>query len=185
MKNRIRSIVRWGILVAKRWGLAFLCGLTFSVLCFLSINAAMKPVSTNEYCGSACHEMNTAYQTWELSVHGNNQGGVTVDCVDCHLPPKEKYFSHLVAKAYAGAKDLYKHHFGPPYDALAIREKVTNHMSNETCVHCHDNLLGKSSASISRFAHQAAMQEPEKPENKCITCHSEAGHNRNATLFSP
>ena len=185
MKNRIRIIVCWGILIFGKWGPAFLCGLGFALLWFLSINAAMEPVSSNEYCGTACHEMNTAYQTWELSVHGSNQDGITVDCVDCHLPPTEKYFTHLTAKAYAGAKDLYKHHFGPPYDVSAIRQKVVDHLGNETCGHCHDNLLGKPSSPKSRFAHQAALEEPDNMENKCITCHLKAGHNRDTSLFSP
>lgn len=185
MKKIIRIIACWALRVIRKWGLAFLCGLGFALLCFLSINAAMEPVSTNAYCGTACHEMNTAYQTWELSVHGGNHYGITVGCVDCHLPPKEEYFTHLTAKAYAGAKDMYKHHFGPPYDVESIQQKVIDHMSNKTCVHCHDNLLVKPSGAKTRFSHQAAIEEPEKSENKCITCHQQAGHNRNATLFSP
>jgi nitrate reductase cytochrome c-type subunit len=43
----------------------------------------------------------------------------------------------------------------------------------------------KPGSSKSRFAHQAAQLEPDKPENKCIACHEQAGHKRNATLFSP
>ena len=89
--------------ISRMW--AFLAGLAFAILCFVGLNAAMAPVSTSEYCGSTCHEMNTAYLSWELSPHGANAHGVRVECVDCHLPPKEKYFAHIVAKAYAGAKD--------------------------------------------------------------------------------
>jgi cytochrome c-type protein NapC/trimethylamine-N-oxide reductase cytochrome c-type subunit TorC len=169
----------------KKWRYPFLCGFGFAVLCFFLVNMLMEPVSTNEYCGSRCHEMNTAYQTWELSTHGSNDNGITVNCIDCHLPPKEKYFTHLTAKAYAGAKDMYKHHFGPPYDTDAIRQKVIDHMSNETCTYCHDNLLAKPGSAKSRFAHQAAIKEPDKPENKCIECHQDIGHNRTATLFLP
>lgn len=184
MKKRLGMIVRRGWRVFRKWGPAFMAGVLFAVLCFLGLNAAMEPVSTNAFCGTACHEMRTAYRSWELSVHGANASGITVDCIDCHLPPKEHYFTHLTAKAYAGAKDMYMHHFGPPYDVEAMREEVAAKMANETCVHCHDNLLFKPSSVKARFAHLAALKDPEAKENRCIECHMPSGHNRTATIFS-
>lgn len=132
----------------KKRILTFLAGVIVAMLCFVALNAAMVPVSTSEYCGGKCHEMNTAYLSWELSPHGANAQGVRVECVDCHLPPKDKYFTHITAKAYAGAKDTYKHYFGSGYDAGRIRKKVLDHISNQTCLHCHDNLLGKPGLRI-------------------------------------
>lgn len=175
----------WIFRPVRRWGIPFVLGLGFAIICFLSINAAMKPFSNNGYCGTTCHEMDTAYRSWELSVHGANSKGIQVDCIQCHLPPKEKYFTHLFAKAWAGAKDMYVHHFGPEYDTDKIRNKVSEHMSNATCAYCHEDLLKKPGSAKSRFAHQAAQLEPDKPENKCITCHEQAGHRRNTALFSP
>ena len=168
----------------KHWGGSFISGIAFAVLCFIGLNAAMEPASTNAYCGTACHEMNTAYRSWELSVHAANDKGIQVDCVGCHLPPKEKYFTHLFAKARAGAKDLYMHHLGPDYKTEKIREKVLSHLSNETCAHCHQDLLIKPSDAKSRLAHMAAQQQPEKPENKCVVCHESAGHERKTVLFT-
>jgi cytochrome c-type protein NapC/trimethylamine-N-oxide reductase cytochrome c-type subunit TorC len=175
----------WALGIFKRWGVPFLLGIAAAVICFLSINAAMKPFSTNTYCGTACHEMDTAYRSWELSVHGANARGIQVDCVECHLPPKEDYFTHLFAKAWTGGRDMYMHHFGPEYNGDEVRHKASEKMSNQTCAYCHEDLLSKPGNAKSRFAHQAAQLEPDKPENKCITCHEAAGHKRNATLFSP
>lgn len=163
----------------------FIFGIGFAVFCFVMLNAAMESVSTNTYCGTACHEMNTAYRSWELSVHGANSKGIQVSCIDCHLPPKEDYFTHLFAKASAGAKDMYMHHFGPEYDIEEIRGKVLANMSNEICAHCHGDLLIKPTDAKARLAHQAAQREPDKQENKCITCHEEAGHQRDVMLFLP
>ena len=185
MKNAIKSIICWVFRVFRKWGPAFLCGLGFALVCFLSINAVMKPVSSNEYCGTACHEMDTAYRSWELSTHGANFKGIQVDCVQCHLPPKEDYFTHLFAKAWAGGKDMYMHHFGPEYDLEAIRHEVLDEMSNHTCAHCHEDLQIKPSDSKARLAHQAAQLEPDKPENKCIACHEQVGHRRDTALFGP
>ena len=90
----------------KKKALAFLAGLAFAVLSFVVLNAAMVPVSKSRYCGSKCHEMNTAYLTWELSPHGTNASGIRVECIDCHLPAKDKYFTHITAKLYEGGKDI-------------------------------------------------------------------------------
>ncbi len=163
----------------------FLAGLVFAILCFVGLNAAMVPVSKSEYCGSACHEMNTAYLSWELSPHGANAHGVRVECVDCHLPPKENYFTHIVAKAYEGAKDTYVHYFGGPYDTQKIRERVLSRLPNQRCLYCHDHLLGKPGSSAARAAHTAALSESDVPENRCVQCHEDAGHQRHSKLFSP
>lgn len=163
----------------------FLAGFVFALLCFVALNAAMVPVSKSEYCGGKCHEMNTAYLTWELSPHGTNSKGIRVECIDCHLPEKEKYFAHITAKAYEGAKDMYKHYFGDEYDGEKIRLKVLSHLPNERCLHCHDNLLARPGSSAARIAHTAALSRPDAQENRCIQCHEDVGHQRQNKLFSP
>ena len=177
MKDRMFKIMKKRILT-------ILAGVFFAILCFVALNAALVPVSTSEYCGSKCHEMSTAYLTWELSPHGSNAHGVRVECVDCHLTPKDKYFTHITAKAYAGAKDTYKHYFGPEYDTERIRKKVLGHISNQICLHCHDNLLGKPGSSAARIAHTAVLAEPDALENRCVECHEDVGHQRQNKLFS-
>ncbi len=163
----------------------FLAGFVFALLCFVALNAAMVPVSKSEYCGSKCHEMNTAYLTWELSTHGTNIKGIRVECIDCHLPEKDKYFAHITAKAYEGAKDMYKHYFGDEYNGEMIRQKVLDRISNQWCLHCHDNLLAKPGDSAARIAHIAVLAKPDAEENRCIQCHENVGHQRQNKLFSP
>ena len=169
----------------KRRRRAFGLGFVFAIACFLGFNAAMAPVSKSEYCGSECHEMSTAYRSWELSVHGGNKYGYRVECIDCHLPPKDNYFRHIAAKAYAGGKDTYKHHFGDEYSVEDIREKVVRQMPSERCQKCHDDLLARADSQAARTAHLAVADDPKKPENRCVACHEAAGHERNSTLFSP
>ncbi len=171
------------VAVTKRiW--TFLAGFAFALLCFVALNAAMVPVSKSDYCGGKCHEMNTAYLTWELSPHGANSIGVRVECIDCHLPAKEKYFAHITAKAYEGAKDMYKHYFGGEYDREKIRLKVLRHLPNERCLYCHDTLLAKPADSAARIAHTAVLSEPDARENRCVRCHENVGHQRQSKLFS-
>ena len=163
---------------------AFFVGFIMAMLCFVVLNVAMEPVSKSDYCGGKCHEMNTAYRTWELSSHGANKYGVRVECVDCHLPPKEKYFRHLLAKGYEGAKDIYKHHFGGEYEIEAFRKRVLAKIPNERCLHCHDDLLGKPGSPGSRTAHAEVLNPPRGAESKCVDCHEDAGHERENKLFS-
>ena len=171
--------------VVKRLGPPFAGGIIFAMLCFIGINTAMEPVSTLEYCGSRCHEMNTAYQSWKISEHGLNANGITIDCVDCHLPPKEKYFTHLAAKGYKGAVVIYNHYFGGEYGAEKLCELMLETVTNDMCTVCHDNLLAKPSNSAARIAHTASLSEPDEPENRCVKCHEDTGHKRNSKLFSP
>jgi cytochrome c-type protein NapC/trimethylamine-N-oxide reductase cytochrome c-type subunit TorC len=156
-----------------------------AILAFVAIGHVADYTSTSLYCGSKCHEMTTAYQSWKLSPHGTNTDGITVDCIDCHLPPKEKYFTHLAQKAYVGAKDIYKHNFGPEYDLEQIRKKVLDHMSNDVCLYCHDNLLAKPSTAGTRLAHIVSINNPDIPTAKCTACHENTGHERQAKIFSP
>lgn len=164
---------------------AFLAGIAFAVLCFIALNAAMVPVSKSDYCGGKCHEMNTAYLSWELSPHGANAHGIRVECIDCHLPPKEEYFAHIAMKAYEGAKDLYVHYFGGPYDVEPSRKRVLSRLPSRRCLHCHDHLLGKPGDSAARIAHSAALTQPDAAENRCVRCHEDAGHQRQSKLFQP
>ena len=103
--------------IVKKHGLTFLIGLAFAVVCYVAINAVMEPFSESNYCGSTCHEIETAYESWKLSSHGTNEYGFRVECVDCHLPPKEKFFTHMAGKSYHGIKELYKHFFGDDYES--------------------------------------------------------------------
>ena len=157
----------------------------FAIFCYVAINTAMEPFSKPEYCGSNCHSMKESYQSWELSIHGSNKYGITVECIDCHLPPKDKFFKHVTAKAYAGAKDTIIHNFGGEYDREHQRQSVRESMKNETCMHCHDNLLGKPDKSSAFTAHSVALLAPEKKENRCVTCHENAGHEREHKIFMP
>jgi len=165
--------------------LIFLGGFVFAVICFVAINATMKPFSTSEYCGSNCHFMTTAYQTWELSSHGSNNTGYTVECVDCHLPPKEKYFTHLIVKSYKGAKDIYKQHTLKEYDPDAMSLQVAKHFKNSTCLYCHDSLLAKPANSAVMAAHNIVLTNPDAPEANCLKCHENTAHQRDFKIFQP
>jgi len=178
MGKFIKKAIGWGFRFFKKNALMFFTGFVFALLCFVVLNAAMEPVSKSEYCGTKCHEMDTAYQSWKLSTHGANEEGLRSECIDCHLPSKDKYFTHIIVKAYEGGKDLYKHHFGGEYNVEEVRENVLSHISNKTCLGCHVDLLAKPSSDLAEEAHVESLTFPGEPDSRCIECHEEAGHLR-------
>ncbi len=172
-----RKLCVCGIL--RRHGIAFAAGLAFAIGLFITVNAASKPLSRPEYCGTACHEMDGAYKSWQASVHGANEKGLRAECIDCHLPPKDRYFSHMTAKALAGGKDLIKHFFGGEYDTEEIRKKVREHLPNERCQHCHVDLLAMPASDMVKEAHAQVLETSGRPEEiKCTECHEDAAHDR-------
>jgi cytochrome c-type protein NapC/trimethylamine-N-oxide reductase cytochrome c-type subunit TorC len=159
------SLLRNILLAARKWALAFLAGLIFAILCFVGINFAMEPVSKSEYCGTKCHEMDMAYQSWKLSVHGINEKGLRSEC-------------HIIVKAYEGGRDLYKHHFGKEYNVEEVRQKVLSHISNKICLSCHVDLLAKPSSDFAKEAHTESLRSPDEPDSRCMECHEDVGHQR-------
>lgn len=164
--------------------LLFCTGIVFAIGAFIGLNYVMAQVSAPEYCGSRCHEMETAYKTWELSPHGLNHLGVRVECADCHLPDKDHYFRYTFAKAYTGLKDMAVHYFGPEYDLEKTRKKVEEHFTNEPCMRCHKDLLISPVDFDAMAAHQLLIDRPDAPEAKCIHCHPGAGHERENKLYT-
>ena len=174
-----RKLIGWIFGVFKKRALTFFAGFVFALLCFVVLNAVMESVSTPESCGTGCHEMDTAYQSWQLSVHGANISGLRVECIDCHLVSKDKYFTHVATKAYLGTTSLYKHYFGGEYDVEEIREKTLSHMSNARCLSCHTHLLAKPSSDEVNEAHMESLSSTDiLSEYRCVECHEEAGHQR-------
>lgn len=170
----------------NKHGRPFIVGVLCAIVGFIVLNIIVERTSTPEFCGATCHEMNTAYKTWELSPHGTNKHGYSVGCVNCHLPPKDRFFAHLAAKSYSGLKDTGKHLLGGEYDLEAMRKKVADHIPSERCLHCHNALLTKKpSGSAARNAHLAALSRPEDPHSRCVVCHEDVGHERHSKLFSP
>ncbi|MHC4068730.1 MAG: cytochrome c3 family protein [Planctomycetota bacterium] len=167
----------------RKHSCVFLAGFVFALLCFIGINAAMEPVSKSKFCGTLCHEMNTAYRSWELSAHGANNNGVQIECIDCHLPPKENFFSHITAKAYEGTKDVYKHYFGGQYNVEKTRKKVLENIDSSRCLKCHKNLLAKPGSSGAAMAHQEMLNPTAALKLECVHCHEHL-HERERKIFA-
>ena len=141
---------------------------------------------TNQFCGTACHEMGTALKELEESSHGRNKTGVTASCHDCHIP--HEYPANLIHKARAGAKDLYHHLLGTigtpeKYEQNRARmarvelDRLKGRDSAE-CRHCHD--AAKMDVALQTGIAGRRHREAAEKKQTCVECHTGVAHNEAA-----
>ena len=160
---------------SKIWIMAFGALLGLAVLA--TINTVSTYTSTDKYCMS-CHVHPWAEESWKLSSHHNNRTGVTVHCVECHLPPKGE--GYLFAKAYHGAKDVYGKLFKDSakinWEAKKLLENAKGFTYEASCIKCHQNLFPVTLSVNGSNAHLAYINAKEDPKPNCLNCHLNVGH---------
>jgi len=131
--------------------------------------------STNEYCFS-CHVHDHAEESWRLSGHVNNESGVIINCVDCHLPPEGH--GRLWAKTKHGLKDVYGIMFKDSADfnweGKRTVAKANEFTYEESCLNCHSNLFPSGLSVKGEDSH--LYYESNKEELTCLNCHMHTGH---------
>jgi formylglycine-generating enzyme required for sulfatase activity len=134
-----------------------------------------RVTATDEFCAS-CHVHPQATTSWKKSPHYDNDSGVFVHCVQCHLPPKG--LAYLGQKARTGARDVWGKLFGDPasidWQARGQFEHARTHVYQASCVECHANLfpIGLSEEGDEAHLHY----EQHQSELLCISCHLGVGH---------
>jgi nitrate/TMAO reductase-like tetraheme cytochrome c subunit len=159
----------------KRHIVAFVLGFAFALAAYLSIGALEGPFATSTFCGTACHELKPAYDTWLESPHNINSQGLKAECVECHLPPQDQFIYNLYEKARTGSVEVWRHYMGPAYDRQKIIDRVKAGMSNDTCLRCHKDLLVKPGSQAVMYMHKGALAHPDDPYGKCVACHTVHG----------
>ncbi len=165
----------------KSWGfylgLISLLAVVLAVVIFSGFKKVVEVTSTDDYCMS-CHVHTDADMAWKWSSHVNNESGVVVHCVDCHLPPKSKTFQHLKEKGKAGIRDLYSFHFKDTSEidwALKSTPEIAQHfVYEESCLKCHSNSFPTTLSDMGCEAHLQYLQFGG--EKTCISCHIDVGH---------
>jgi len=153
----------------------FLLGVLFAALVFFLGNKAVTATSTDEFCAS-CHIHPHSTQSWKLSTHYDNQRGIRVHCVDCHLPPHGE--GYLVQKARTGMRDVWGKLFKDPesfnWEAKSQIEYAKTHTYQASCTRCHQNNFPLGLTEKGREAH--LYYEDHADELQCINCHITVGH---------
>lgn len=152
--------------------LAFVLGALFIILSA----KAVKYTSTDQFCMS-CHVHPHAEDAWRISTHYDNQSGVIVHCVQCHLPPPGTV-RYLTAKAVTGARDVYGTIFKDTekinWEAKRQLPAAIKHTYQESCISCHQNLFPRQLTPEGMDAHLNYSNNKEKLN--CLNCHLHVGH---------
>ena len=103
-----------------------------------------------------------------------------VNCVDCHLPPKDHTWKHYTAKAKLGIRDVWgyltKDSTDFNWEQKSELEHAVKFVYNESCVKCHQNLFPQGITDEGVTAHMYYEENEKKLNLQCISCHLDAGH---------
>lgn len=159
-------------------------GLTF-IFILTAFNKVVHYTSTNESCAS-CHVHPHADASWMLSAHHNTPSGVSINCVDCHLPPEDQRIRFLTRKAYHGFHDLYVY-MTKDTDEIVWEDKRTleaaqRFVYEDGCKKCHTNLFPSTLNALGSESHLKYLRDPES--TSCLKCHPGVGHYRGETSLT-
>ncbi len=165
--------------IKRKHYLLFIAGGLTAFLFLALTNKTIKYTSSNEFCAS-CHVHPHADATWKLSIHHNTESGVSVKCVDCHLPPEDQPVRFLTRKAYHGFHDLYVY-ATKDVDKINWADKRTPEAAKrfvyeDGCKKCHTNLFPSTLDALGAESHLKYVRNPES--TSCLNCHHEVGHFR-------
>lgn len=163
----------------KRKSFHLSIGILIGIVFVAAIYQTSVYFSTNESC-MMCHVHPHAEENWMLSKHVNNSSGVMVNCVDCHLPPKDDTWAHYTAKLSLGVRDVWGFITKDPdeidWDKKSELEHAVKYIPNESCVKCHYNLFPEGVTDETITAHLYYEENEEKLDLQCISCHLDVGH---------
>ena len=153
-------------------------------------NAFVNYTSTDSFCGTTCHSMTWATETYKRSPHFDNRFGVRVTCGDCHIPYDSnhptplQYVGLLLFKADRGAKDVWGEltkrirteeawKKRRPQLAATVETFLKTHDSI-TCRGCHtlEAFSGPRNA-MRQLVHRGVITADAV---ECLTCHAGVGH---------
>ena len=152
-----------------------LSGILLGILLMFAGNKAVVKTSSNDFC-AACHVHPQATDTWKRSTHVDNQRGILVNCVNCHLPPKGE--GYLTEKTKTGIRDVWGKIFKDAeklnWEAKSHPDYAQKHVFETSCIHCHQNNFPMGLSVEGKEAH--LYYEQHAADLHCINCHINVGH---------
>jgi formylglycine-generating enzyme required for sulfatase activity/nitrate/TMAO reductase-like tetraheme cytochrome c subunit len=161
--------------VSGRNWLFILTGVIVASLLIFAGNKAVIYTSTDDFC-NRCHVHPHSNQSWIRSTHYDNQRGIIVHCVECHLPPHGE--GYLTEKIKTGTRDVYGAIFKDiskiNWEEKSRPEIAARHTYLSACIECHDNLFTTGLSKEGEDAHLYYNQH--EGDVHCINCHLQVGH---------
>ena len=159
----------------------FIGGLVIGAAALATFNGVMYMTSTEEFCGSSCHEMSAPLASLQQTAHYSNSQGVGVSCADCHIP---KEFVPKMVRKIEASREVWGHFTGlidtpekyaahrPAMQAREL-ERIRANDSQE-CRNCHSlQRMDFEAQSRSVRRYHRGMESRGKT---CIDCHEGIAH---------
>jgi nitrate/TMAO reductase-like tetraheme cytochrome c subunit len=177
----------------RRWVSVSLLGLAFIVLGILLVAVTDTTVvwsSSNQFCGTTCHSMTWASESYKRGPHYVNHVGVKVSCGQCHIPydssratPLE-YVKLLWFKSERGSKDFWNEFHNPiatqeewEERGPLLRTTFENYLNSHnyiTCRGCHAlDSFGGPRSQMKLLVHRDVIKAGAVD---CLRCHRNLGH---------
>jgi formylglycine-generating enzyme len=160
-------------MLGKRW--IYLLFFASGIGAVILFNTMLHVTATDDFCQS-CHVHPHATQSWKLSTHYDNDSGMPVHCVQCHLPPEG--IRYISEKAKLGIRDAYGTLFKETdkinWDEKSALENAVHYSYKASCLHCHENLFPSNLSTKGEDAHLYYQQNEDKL--RCLNCHLHVGH---------
>ena len=154
-------------------------GIVTGVVLCLSFYQTSVYFSSDHSC-TICHVHPHAESSWKLSSHVNNKSGVTVHCVDCHLPPQRNTWDYYTAKLKLGLHDAWSYMMKDSADfdweQKSQLEYAVKIVPNASCKECHTNLFPQGISDDGIAAHLYYEKNEKELDLQCISCHLDVGH---------
>ena len=156
-------------------------GVALGVAAVASFEGVMHATSTEDFCGSSCHEMEAPLQSLQQTAHYSNSHGIGVTCADCHIP---REFGPKMLRKIEASREVWGHVTGlidtpKKYAAHrpAMRERELNRLrasDSRECRNCHrlDRMDFAAQDRAVRRYHRA-MKSRDKT---CVDCHEGIAH---------
>lgn len=142
----------------------------FAIFGFTFMYVSVEMSSASSFCGTACHEMNPEYESWQNSAHKN------VECAECHEKPG---LAGTIESKAQGTMETIAHITGN-YDTPIVME----HPEKIDCYSCHQDKIKTNTEVAYERKDPHTMKHFENGLN-CITCHAGVVHNEQANNTLP
>lgn len=178
----MKSVLTWLTHFIRRYPLSFMVGaLAIGSISIPVIDEVDVYFSSNEFCASACHEMeSTVSKELKKSTHWTTSTGVRASCADCHVserlvPAMWDHFLGLNELIVHVTSDSSKPGiFDKKYRYDTANRVRLRMLANDSknCRTCHEMNAIKPKRKRGQKQHAAALEN----KTTCIACHYNLVH---------
>jgi cytochrome c-type protein NapC len=141
----------------------------------------LKYASTEAFCSTSCHEMNTPSQELSHTVHYTNQVGIRATCADCHVPPAfiPGLVRHFMACQCVWGHITLKLNTPAKYEAhrLDMAQQVWKELKGNDSAECRSCHTPAAMAFAKQPAAAASAHQGLATSGMtCIDCHKGLAH---------